>query len=225
VVDSGLSSSVRKKTGLHQHGTDTVGGDFRLQRFYPALDAKLGRRIGAQEQAARQACRGGHREHKSSPLLAHHRQHGARDVHRAKQQGVDLLAHLPAAEFLEEAGVEVAGVVDQHVEAPEPCDRCGRRRLGVFEAGDIERETQQALMVAESRRDLPRVPAGRHHGVTGRQRGFGDLDSQAPAGTGDEPDLWVVHDLSEGAGEEGRESGQRRPAEPGLAAAEGGGRV
>jgi hypothetical protein len=82
-------------------------------------------------------------------LLAHHRQYGTRDVHRPEQQGVDLLANLLGAQLLEEASVEVARVVDQDIDSTELGDCCGYCSLCILNAGDIELETQQVLVVAD----------------------------------------------------------------------------
>ena len=103
------------------------------------------------------------------------RQHGAGDVHRAEQQGLDLVADLIGAEFLEEAGVEVARVVDQHVDAAEPADGGLDRGLGVLGAGDVELHGQQVVVVAERRSDLRGVAAGGDDGVAGGQRSLGDV--------------------------------------------------
>ena len=53
---------------------------------------------------------------------AHDRKGGAGDVDRTEQGGLDLRPELLRAELLEEPGVEVAGVVDQHVDPAEPVD-------------------------------------------------------------------------------------------------------
>ena len=108
-----------------------------------------------QEHAAGDASGRGNGEHQAGALLAHHRQHGAGDVHRAEQQRLDLVADLIGAEFLEEAGVEVAGVVDQDVDAAEPRDGGLDRGLRVLGAGDVELHGQQVVVVADRRRDLP----------------------------------------------------------------------
>ena len=44
-------------------------------------------------------------------LLAHHRQDGASDIHRAEQQRLDLIADLFRAELLEEAGEEIPALL------------------------------------------------------------------------------------------------------------------
>ena len=63
------------------------------------------------------------------PLLAHDGQDGAGDVHRAEQVRLNLLLELLWRQLLEEARKEVAGVVDEHVDAAEAVDRGPHRRL------------------------------------------------------------------------------------------------
>src|SRR4051794_38152775 len=62
------------------------------------------------------------RDDQAGPLGPHDRQHRAGDVHWAEQVGFDLRPYVCGAELLEEPGVEVAGVVDEHVHAAEPVD-------------------------------------------------------------------------------------------------------
>ena len=64
-------------------------------------------------------------------LLAHDRQDGAGDVHRADEARRELPLDLLRRQLLEVARVEVGGVVDQHVDAAEAVDGGPHRRLGV----------------------------------------------------------------------------------------------
>ena len=130
-------------------------------------------------------------------LPAHHRQDGAGDVHRADERRRELALHLLRRQLLEEAGVEVAGVVDEDVDASEALD-CGLDRgLGVGVAGDVELDREQVVGLADGLRHRIGVAPGRDDGIAGRQGGLGDVDAHAAPGTGDEPDLLVGHrDLS-----------------------------
>ena len=58
----------------------------------------------------------------AAALPAHDRQDRSGDVQRTEEVGLHLRAELGVADLLEVAGVEVAGVVDQDVDAPEPLD-------------------------------------------------------------------------------------------------------
>ena len=51
-------------------------------------------------------------------------------------------------------------------------------------------------MLAERLRDAVRVTGGGDDGVPGRQRGLGQIDAQAPAGAGDEPNLLLFFCMS-----------------------------
>jgi hypothetical protein len=70
--------------------------------------------------------------------FTHHWQDGASDVHRAEQQRVELIADLFGAQLLEEAGEEVARVVDQNIDSAELRDRGIDRRLRILWTGDVE---------------------------------------------------------------------------------------
>jgi hypothetical protein len=48
-------------------------------------------------------------------------------------------------EFLKKSGVEVAGVVDEDVDASKPRDGGGDGRLGVLGTGDVELDDEQLL--------------------------------------------------------------------------------
>ena len=84
-------------------------------------------------------------------LGAHDGQHGAGDVQRAEQVGLDLRPEVLGADLLEEPGVEVAGVVDQHVDAAEPSTAACDGRLGVGGVGDVELDGQQVVVLAQGR--------------------------------------------------------------------------
>src|ERR1700746_825552 len=66
-------------------------------------------------------------------------------------------------------------------------------RLGVGGVGDVELDGQQVVVLAQGRCDSAGVTPGGDHGVTGRERGPGDVGAHAAAGAGDEPDLLVLH--------------------------------
>ena len=104
-----------------------------------------------------------------------------------------MVADLFGAELLEEAGVEVARVVHQDVDPAKLPDGGLDRGLGVLGVVDIELDGQQVTVVADRRRDLRRVAAGGDDGVAGGQGGLGDVNAQATACAGDEPNLPVGH--------------------------------
>jgi hypothetical protein len=97
------------------------------------------------------------------------------------------------ADLLEEPGVEVAGVVDEHVDASEPVDGSPDGRFGVGGVGDVEHDGQEVIVLAQGGGDGLGVAGGGDHGVAGRERRPGDVDAHATAGAGDEPNLLVSH--------------------------------
>ena len=90
----------------------------------------------------------GDRDDQAGVLGAHDRKDRAGDVHRAEQGGLDLRPEVLRADLLEEPGVEVARVVDQHVDASEPFDGCLDGRLGVGGVGDVELDGQEVVVLA-----------------------------------------------------------------------------
>ena len=122
-------------------------------------------------------------------MAAHHWERGAGDVDRAEEGGLDLRPELLRAQLLEEAGVEVARVVNQHVDPAEPVDRSRHSRLGVGGIGDIQLDRQQVVLLSDRSTDLPGVPSGGDDLVTSGQRSLGDVDAQTAAGAGDQPNF------------------------------------
>ena len=116
---------------------------------------------------------------------------GAGDVERAEEVRLHLRPELVGADVLEVPGVEVAGVVDEHVDAAEPVD--GRLGGGVAAAGSVmSRATASRFSCSPIAVSHPvRVAAGGDHGVAGGECGLGDVDAETAAGAGDEPDLAV----------------------------------
>ena len=118
-------------------------------------------------------------------MRAHHRECRAGDVDRTEEGGLDLCPELLWAQFLEEAGVEVARVVDQHVDPAEPVDCRRYGRLSVGGIGDVQLDRQEVVILTDCRADLLGVPSRSDDRMTSGQRGPGDVDAQAAAGAGD----------------------------------------
>ena len=141
-------------------------------------------------------------------LLAHHRQHSARDVHRADEARRQLPFHLLRRELLEVARVEARRVVDEHVDAVEALECRLDGGLCVLAAGDVELGDEQVVRVAERLGDGDGVAAGGHDVVAGGQGRAGELDAHAAAGAGNEPGL--CHGL-DGRSAHGLEGGAANP--------------
>jgi hypothetical protein len=118
----------------------------------------------------------------------------ASDVHWAEQQRLDLVADLFGTEFLEEAGVEVAGIVDQDVDPAELGDGGCDRGLGVL----ARRVTSSLIANRSSWWPIAAVTlAGSRpvaiNRVASGQRCLGNVEAQATACAGDEPNFLVSH--------------------------------
>jgi hypothetical protein len=94
---------------------------------------------------------------------------------------------------LEEAGIEVAGVVDQHVDAAEPLERRPHRRLRRRETRNVEPGDEQVASLADRFGHGFGVAAGRDGCMAGPERGLRDVDAHAAASASDEPNPLVSH--------------------------------
>ena len=182
-----------EEAGFDDRGVDAERLDLEAQRLHPPLDAELGGGVGGAEGLAGDAGGRADRDDRARTLPAHHGQHRACHVHRPDQIGGQLPLDLLGRQLLEEAGIEVAGVVDEHVDAAEALERRPHRRLRGREARDVELDDQQVVRLAERRTDRLGVAAGRDDGMAGGECGLGDVHAHAAAGAGDEPDLLLTH--------------------------------
>jgi hypothetical protein len=129
----------------------------------------------------------------SRALRAHDGQDRAGDVHGADEADRELALDLLRRQLLEEARLEAGGVVDEHVDAAEAVDGGLHRRLGVGAVGDVELDDEQIVRRADGLRHVVGVAAGGDDRVARGERRLRDVDAQAAAGAGDEPDLLVGH--------------------------------
>ena len=96
-------------------------------------------------------------------------------------------------QLLEEAGVEVAGVVDEDVDAAEPLERRLHRRLRGCQVRDVELDDEQVVGLADGVGNGFGVAAGGDDCVAGGECGLCDVDAHPAACAGDEPHLLVSH--------------------------------
>ena len=91
--------------------------------------------------------------------------------------------------LLEEPRVEIAGVVDQDVDAAEPLDGCLDGSLGVGEVGNVELDHQQVVGRAHGRSDSLRAASGRDNSVPRGERRLRYVGSHTARGASDKPNL------------------------------------
>jgi hypothetical protein len=126
-------------------------------------------------------------------LLAHDRQDRAGDVQGSEEIGLHLRPELRVADLLEIAGIEVAGIVHEDVDAAEAIDGgLGGGRCGV-RIGDVQRDGQEVVMLPDRLQHPVRVASGRDDEMPRRQCLLGDIDAQTPARASDEPYFLVSH--------------------------------
>ena len=120
---------------------------------------------------------------------AQRRQHGAGDVDEAEHIGAELRLELLRRAFLKRAEQRIAGIVDQHVDPPEPLDR-GLEARGRL-AGLGEHRAPWRAGCQRNRAPLRRIgiAPGGDHLVACRQGRFGDFCADPARGAGNEPDL------------------------------------
>src|SRR5688572_22479929 len=161
-----------EESRLDQHRADPEGGDLWRERLHPPLEAELRGGVRRAKHLAGDA--GGRRDgdEQSGALLPHYWQYGASDIHRAEQERLNLIADLFRAEFLEEAGEEIARIVDQNVNSSEFRDGGLNGRLRVLWPSHIELDGQQVVVIAHRGGDLRRLAASGDDGVAGRQGGL-----------------------------------------------------
>ena len=148
-MDSWREQLGAEEAGLDEHRADAERRDLGGQRLHPALHPELRRGVGRAELLPDDASGRGDRHDQPGALGAHDGQHGAGDVQRAEQVGLDLRPEVLRGDFLEEPGEEVAGVVDQHVDAAKPLDGGLHGGLGAGGVGDVELDDQQIVRLAD----------------------------------------------------------------------------
>jgi hypothetical protein len=162
---------------------DAEWRDLGAQRFHPSLEAELRCRVGGTELKAGDARARRDRDDLARALFAHDREDRARDVHGAKKGCRQLLLDLLGRQLFEVAGLEVARIIDQHVDAAEAVERNPNDRLRIGAVRDVQLDDQQIVRRTQGLGDGAGVPPGRHDRVAGGEGGLGDIDSHAAAGS------------------------------------------
>jgi hypothetical protein len=119
------------------------------------------------------------------PLLAHDGQYRAGYVQRPEQVCLDLRAEVVGRDLFEEPGVEVAGVVDEHIDLAEPIHRSLGGGLCIFDAGNVKFDDHQVVVFADGRSDSFRVAPRGDDRVAGCQCRLRNVGPHTPARAGD----------------------------------------
>src|SRR4029450_7674247 len=114
---------------------------------------------------ARQARGRRDRDDQPGALCAQNRQGSTGDVDRAEQGGLDLRTEVLRGDLLEEAGVEVARVVHQHVDPAESVDGGLDGSLRGGGVGDVEAHDLEIVVVTEYGADPLGIASGGYNGV------------------------------------------------------------
>src|SRR5437899_9991771 len=101
VTDAGSKSSVRKNPRVDDGGGDAERRDLLLQRLHPALEAELRRGVSRTERKPDEARGRRDRDNVPGALLAHDRQDGAGDMHRADEERPQVPVDLLRRQLLE----------------------------------------------------------------------------------------------------------------------------
>src|SRR5207245_7139564 len=104
-----------------------------------------------------------------------------------------LRTELFGAYLLEEPGVEVPGIVDEHVDTAEALDGGLDGGLGVRATGDVELDDEQTVRFADGLGHGVRVAARCDNGIAGGKRRLGDVDRHASPGAGNYSKLLRGH--------------------------------
>ena len=123
------------------------------------------------------------------PPGAHDLQHGAGDVHRAEEVGLDLCTEVFGGDLLEEPGVEVAGVVDRHIYAAEAVDGGFNRGLGVGRVGHVQLHDRQVREFSDRLGHLVSIATRSDNLVAGSQSSLSDVDAHTAPRARNKPDL------------------------------------
>ena len=106
---------------------------------------------------------------------------------------VNLPLNLLRSQLLEKPGLKIPGVVDQHVDVPEPFDGRSHRRLRRGQARYVQLHDEEVVSFADGVGQSFGVAAGCDDCVAGGERSLRDVDAHAAASPSDEPNALVSH--------------------------------
>ena len=134
------------------------GGTSGVRSIQPST-LNLAAGVRGAEFLARDAGGRGDRDDQAG-ALGHDRRYRTGDDNGPNRVVSICAPELLRGELIEEAGVEVASVVDQNVDASEPLERSLDGRVGVGRVGAVELDLQEVIILAQGRRDGVGVTCG-----------------------------------------------------------------
>ncbi|MNX96141.1 hypothetical protein D3C86_1284430 [compost metagenome] len=123
----------------------------------------------------------------TATLASHVRQYRAGDVEHAEHVGGEQALGFAGAGLFHRAQHAEAGIVDQHVNAPETLDAFGDRLMRLFLAGDVQPHGEQVRVIAQAISDVLWLTSGGNHSVAGTQGVFCDEGAKTTGSASNEP--------------------------------------
>ncbi len=177
-----------ERTGLDDQHPDAEPVDLLGQRFRPAFERELRRRVRADTGKRESSTHAAHLHDRAGAPLTHLRQHRTCQRRRSEEVQMHQVAQLGVGGLLCGADRAAAGVVDQDVDASVSVEHLadgGGDAVGVC---DVELQRGDPVGVGLDEIGHRVGPARRgHHGVACRQRRFSDRATEPRGGAGDEP--------------------------------------
>ena len=154
--------------------------ELERQALVEALEPELRRGVQADEREPGDPGRRGDPDHVPGPLRTHHRRHRLRDPQRPEEVGLDDLARLGLGGLFDRSVQAVAGVVDEHIDAPEMFVYARDRGEDGCAIVDVELDGQRVRRRGEfgqppavARRQRDGVPALERRGRKGATQAAG----------------------------------------------------
>ena len=180
---------------------DAERTDLRGERVGPAFDRVLARCVVARARVADDAGNRRDVDHVAAAAGAHARQHGTGQREQAEAVDLELVADRRIVAFLDRALVAVAGVVHQHIDRAETCQRGAHRGVDLRRLRDVQVLQQHPVAVRfQPGSALGDAAAGGDHAPTVCEHAPRQRQAEPGGAARNEPD----------EGRRGRRCGRRR---------------
>ena len=121
-----------KRAGLDDQYANPEWGDLGCERFGDGLERELRRAVGAEPGGCELTAHRADLDDRPVSALAHAGQHRLEEPDGADEHRLVPSLELVDVDLLHRADRSIAGIVDEHVDAPEPVDRRPDRRADVL---------------------------------------------------------------------------------------------